>query len=288
MVNYRRQMQIRREMTVRIAAFLAGSLLVMAPVFAQPPHQDPSPAAAEFDVASIRPAHFPSDEYFAGFASAGICNIARAQISGERVAFCRVTLCGLTRLAYDLKEYQIVGMPDWMAKSEQSIFYDIDTRAGSGITPTGDQAREMLRALLVDRFQLKVHRESRELPVYALIVGKNGPKFNEDREGPCPGNSKAGFRSGPGLFASCGPTTSMEQLAVALSRVTDRAVVDRTGLTGKYAFRLQWARDGAPVYGDSAPAIFTAVQEQLGLRLEPQRLPVEVLAIERAERPSPN
>jgi len=175
-----------------------------------------------------------------------------------------------------------------MTRSEPSVFYDVETRAVSGVVPTRDQAREMLRALLTDRFRLEVHAESRELPVYALVVGGHGPRLDGGGESPCGDSPNATMRAGPGLFASCGPTTSMAQLAVTLGREVDRAVVDRTGLTGTYAFRLQWHPEGAPPRAEAPPLIFTAIQEQLGLKLEPQRLPVEVLAIDRAERPSPN
>ena len=273
---------------MRVAALLIISLLIVTSVFAGSPTQSNAVETASFEVASIRQSPFPNDAYFAGFASAGICNVPRTETTGNRIAYLRATLCGLIRVAYDVRDYQIVNMPAWMTKPEPSIFYDIETRTANGATLSPEHARRMLQALLADRFQLRTRRESRELPVYALVVGSKGPAFKEGGPSPCPDKPKGTMLMGPGLFASCGPTTSMAHLAQTLSHETDRVVVDRTGLAGNFAFRLEWTRDNTPVRADSAPSIYTAVQEQLGLRLEPQRLPVEAVVVDRAERPSPN
>ena len=237
-----------------------------------------------FEVVSIKRAFFPNDSFFAGYvAGGGVCTAARAEIAGNRVAFHAATLCGLIRLAYDVKDYQIAGMPGWMTRREQATFYDIDTRVETGTSPKLVDVRQMLRAMLAERFQLKVHREMREMPVYALIVDRNGPKLSE-AELPC--EFPRAMMWGQGRIANCAPTTSMAELAVDLSRQTDRAVVDQTGLTGKYAYSLEWAREGDQ--NPSAPSFFTAVREQLGLRLEPTRLPLDALVVDRAEPPSPN
>jgi uncharacterized protein (TIGR03435 family) len=258
-------------------ATLLSTLLIVAPAFAQ------------FEVASIKLATFPNDSYFAGYAdAAGNCSASIAEIRGNRVAFRRATLCGLIRFAYDVHAYQVVQMPAWMTKTEQSIFYDIETVVAGG-TPSRDQVRPMLQALLADRFQLQTHREPREVPVYALVVDRNGPRLREGTPSRCQAKQGTTIIGGFGLFVSCGPTTSMAQLAQTLSRETDRAVVDRTGLGGGFAFTLEWMPDNAPARPDfPLPSIFTAVREQLGLRLEPQRAPVEAIVVDRAERPSPN
>jgi uncharacterized protein (TIGR03435 family) len=112
--------------------------------------------------------------------------------------------------------------------------------------------------------------------------------LSQGGDSPCQDGRKAGFQVGPGLFASCEAATTMEQLAVILSRSMDRAVVDQTGLDGRYAFMLRWAPDRLTPGADALPSIFTAVQEQLGLKLEPRRLPLGVVVIDRAEQPSPN
>ncbi len=269
------------------AVLLLASLLIALP--AAPSSAQTAAPQVEFDVASIRQSDFPDPFYFEGYVEGGgTCAGARPQILGTRVVFRRATLCGLLRFAYDVKDYQIVDMPRWMTDRDPSLFYDIETRVGDGSPPTVDELRTMLERLLVDRFRLMAHREPRELPAYALTVEENGPRFEESLGDYCTGLPTTAFRGGRGLFVSCGATTSMEQLAVTLSGQTDRPVVDRTGLTGRYAFGLAWAPTGVPGVADEVPSIFTAVQEQLGLKLEPRAMPVSAIVIDRVERPSPN
>jgi uncharacterized protein (TIGR03435 family) len=276
---------------MRIAVLVASVLLGLSPALAQSPPRETAPTAARFDLASIKLASFPNDMYFAGFASAGTCNPARPQPSGDRVRFANTTLCGLIRFAFDVREYQIVGKPDWMTKVAQSNYYEIEALVASGSAPTQDQLRQMVRTLLEERFRLAAHPEPRELPVYALVVARNGPRFGVGSEDQCRNKPKGAMvmASGSrGLFGSCSETTPMQELVRILNLQTDRAVVDRTGLTGRYAFILQWTPEGVTPLPDAPPSLFTAVQEQLGLRLEPQRLAVEALVIDRAEPPSPN
>ena len=148
----------------------------------------------------------------------------------------------------------------------------------------------MLQALLAERFQMRVLRETKELPVYALVVGKSGPQLHE-AEGA--GN---GMRIGRGRVTT--QAISMEPFAKNLGKLLGRTVVDRTGLEGKFAFTLEWTPDPGQPMGllgpspasadDSGPSIFTALQEQLGLKLEPQKGPVEILVIDHVEKPSEN
>jgi uncharacterized protein (TIGR03435 family) len=139
----------------------------------------------------------------------------------------------------------------------------------------------------------------REAPVYALVVGKGGPQFPANGEkfvssfgvkfcSDANATNGAGARN---VIVSCGPgaSGSMAALALHLSTQTDRAVVDKTGLTGKYAFMLQWTPEsGAPPLPDAPPSLFTAIQDQLGLKLEPQREPVDAVVIDHVERPTSN
>ena len=237
----------------------------------------------QFEVAAIRSANFPNDQFFAGFvAGGGLCGPGRMQQAGSRVAFERVTLCGLIRFVYDVKDYQVVEMPGWMKREEPSTFFDIDARTPGETAVPVDQVREMVSSLIRDRFQVALHKEDRELPVYALTVNSDGPKLIGGAHQRCRDLMKGAISMGPG---TCFGMT-MTQLAVFLSRETDRAVVDRTGLTERYGFSLEWSRARAPV--DGQVSIFTAVQEQLGLKLVPQRLPAEAIIVDRAERPSPN
>jgi uncharacterized protein (TIGR03435 family) len=237
-------------------------------------------SALKFEVASVKRAFFPSDAYFSGFsAGAGTCGIPRADISGERVTIRQATLCGLIRLAYGVRDFQIAGIPDSMRRPARSNFYDTDTRTGAGI-PTREQMTTMLKALLADRFQLQLHHEMREVPVYALTVVGKGPIINKHPE-VCAGWPKVIPRIGPGVMANCAGQ-SMGTLATDLSRHTDRPVVDRTGLSDKYPFELKWDTV------NGAPSLFTAIQEQLGLKLVATRAPFDVLVIDQVERQTEN
>ena len=179
--------------------------------------------------------------------------------------------------AFDVLTFQIVGGPGWM----DSDRFDIDAKTPDNIS--GKQGYEMLQTLLADRFQLKIHREMREMPIYTLVVGKNGPKLNPAKEGERP------MVSGRGRGRMEFQKVSVQTLALNLAGNMDRIVLDRTGLTGDFDFTLEWNPDlGQPDPDQSKPSIFTALTEQLGLRLESTRGPVEVLVIDHAEKPSEN
>jgi uncharacterized protein (TIGR03435 family) len=164
---------------------------------------------------------------------------------------------------------------------------------------TDDEARVVrepmllrIQALLADRFQLQLHRETKELPLYALVVDKNGPKLQE----PANGRKEMDFETGRGQLKA--RNIPMPYLTRYLSRGLGRVVVDKTGLGGKYDFALTWDPeeirvsappvDVPPPSDSNAPSIFTALEEQLGLKLESRRGPVDVLVIEHVERPSEN
>jgi uncharacterized protein (TIGR03435 family) len=248
-----------------------------------------------FEVASIRPMEFPSVEFFRGFAAGGgLCGKPPMTISGNRVAISTVTLCGLIRLAYDIPDYRIAGAPAWMNKVDQSLYYTIQAKAeGEGVLAP-DQAKQMLQALIADRFQAKLHRENRDLPVYNLVTAKNGSKLSTEplpAEGACgdPQARTAALSKNPGpALTSCKPNMTMAQLADNLTRNVDRPVLDKTGLAGTYAFILRWTPEGKEAGPDSPPSMFTAVQEQLGLKLEAVKAPLEFLVIDHAEPPGTN
>ena len=197
-----------------------------------------------------------------------------------------VTLQFLITNAYDVRDHQISGGPSWL-NSER---YDIVAK-GTVDNPTPAKNRQMLKTLLADRFQLRLRRESKELPVYALVVGKNGPKFHE-ADGATPG----GMNYGRGRITA--RKASMEDFAKRLESELGRTVVNRTALKGDFAFEMEWIPDTGQPLGllgpspapadTSGPSVFTALQEQLGLKLEPQKGPVEILVIDHAEKPSEN
>jgi uncharacterized protein (TIGR03435 family) len=204
------------------------------------------------------------------------------------------TLLSLIYIAYGpLMPGQIAGWPAWSTSAEFDIEakMDEDTAAALQKLPQKQQAtrrRLMLQSLLADRFNLRVHHEIKTLPIYELVVAKGGSKLKES-------NARETNTNGIGrLTAQAMP---MADLALILTIQVGRIVVDKTGLTGGYDFALRWMPDqggeppdasGLPLQDDSGPSIFTALQEQLGLKLEPAKGPVEMLVIEHVERPSEN
>jgi uncharacterized protein (TIGR03435 family) len=235
------------------------------------------------------------------------------------------TLKVLIQQAYDVRDFQISGGPGWI----DSDRYDIAAKAAPGTNlPTPDprdlaaqrQAmevqRERMRALLAERFQLKIRRETKQLPVYVLTQAKGGSKLKEsnlDAPAPAPNANKgtprfqgAGIRVTPGHIM--GQYASLDFLVQLLSQFVGRTVIDKTGLKGSYDFTLEWTPDTpqglGPVIGGpgepvirpdnpaaaepSGPSLFTALQEQLRLKLESQKGPVEVIVIESVEKPSEN
>ena len=239
-------------------------------------------SAQTFEVASIKPNASGDNRVMIGIQPGG------------RFTATGVTLKMLISQAYDVREFQIVNAPGW-AETEH---YDINAKAeGAGERITPDQLRPMLRALIEERFQLKTHNETKEMPLYALKVGKSGPKLTAStgEQGPM-------VRMGRGQLTA--KKVPMSMLVQQLARQLGRKVIDQTELKGDFDFTLEWAPDlgqggGGPFGGppspdalpsadSSGPSVFTALQEQLGLRLESQKGPVEILAIDKVEKPSEN
>jgi uncharacterized protein (TIGR03435 family) len=204
--------------------------------------------------------------------------------SGPRVTISEYGLPGLLMTAYQVEPWQISGGPVWMETDR----FNIVANAPGESAPTPEQVRQMLRTLLADRFQLKVHREKREGPVYALVVDKKGPKLTPSTASDSTFSAGGGARAVRLTFQK----QTMEYLALQLSNSggLGREVLDKTGLTGSYDFQLNWAagQDGNPPPDSNEPGLFTALEEQLGLKLEPQKGLVELLIIDHAEKPSPN
>jgi uncharacterized protein (TIGR03435 family) len=203
-------------------------------------------------------------------------------IHGTTLSDTALTLLNLIEDAYDLRRDQISGGPSWI----DSDHYDVIAKAEGVGTLTHDRVMQMLQALLADRFQLKVHRETRETPVYELVVGKGGSKLKQTSADAKGRNFVNANSAGMHMEAA---NRTMEQLARQLSVTAGRPVIDKTGLVGYYAYMLDWASAIQPPPPDSdTPSIFTAVQEQLGLKLESAKAPVEMLIVDRAEKPSEN
>ncbi|MGD0797208.1 MAG: TIGR03435 family protein [Acidobacteriaceae bacterium] len=199
------------------------------------------------------------------------------------------TLKNLIALAYDLNPRTISGGPGWM-ETEQ---FDIEAVTPGDVAPVRLEQMRMLRALLVERFGLKFHREDKEFSIYELTVAKGGPKL-KDAAKPDDPPQLVGVVY-PGKIDVPAKSVTMDDFVAMLQRATlDRPTVNRTGLEGKYDFDLYWAPDETqyggqvPVAPDDAPSppLFTAVQEQLGLKLEATRGMVSAMVVEGAVRPS--
>ena len=257
----------------RLVCLLA--CLAAVSIHAQRP--TPAPGNVEgFEVASIR-------------RNASANDGARVSGNGGRLTITNNPLRNIIRNAWTLQDFQIVGGPSWMNTDR----WDIVAKAEGN---PGPQMMAMLQKLLADRFKLVVHKETRELPIYALTFARPdhslGPKMQASttdcqkemsaaiaRGGPPRPNSAllCGIRSLPGHFQL--NAAAMSNFVRNLTGFAGRSVVDRTGLTGVYDADLTWNDS------DEGPSLFTAMQEQLGLKLEPQRGPVEVLVIDSVERP---
>ena len=255
------------------------------------PAQNDAASRAAFEVASITPMPFGDGANFTAFAQgAGNCAFYKFTPTGNRFFQSSLTLCMLIRMAYDVTDLQIVGLPEWSNQLKQSAWYQVEGRAAGETPLTVEQTRPMLRALLTDRFKLAVHREPRGVPVYALVVDKSGHKLSTtDIDCPVTGRgARLAISFPPGTLLSCAPQLTMAQVVFVLNRFVDRPVVDRTGLDGRYALNLKFAGTDPLAGADGLPSLFTALREQLGLRLEPQSDSVDALVIDHVEPPTPN
>ncbi|HEY3837762.1 MAG TPA: TIGR03435 family protein [Bryobacteraceae bacterium] len=269
--------------------------------------QDTS-AVPEFEVASVKRAELPdgarthmpleiSDRI-------GMSGGPRGKDSG-RIDYTAISFKGLLEKAYDLNRDRIFG-PAWMS----SEYYTINAKIPPNATP--EQFRLMLQRLLTERFQMTLHRESKEIPVYRLKVAKNGPKLqpgappkvmtvaeqkeeNQKRGAAMQAKQQAKLKACREAHAgSCASRSfsmdnaTVEKFAETLSANLDRPVKDMTGLEGTYAFSLEWApEERTSSQSDDAPAgrsIFAAIQEQLGLRLESGKESMDLLVVDKAEK----
>jgi uncharacterized protein (TIGR03435 family) len=237
-------------------------------------------APLSFEVASVKPASAPiatKDEYTEGY-NAGLRMALASQglrIAGLRVTVTDNSLKDLIRLAFQVKDYQI-SAPPWMATAK----YDI-----AAVMPAGAnrcQAPEMLRRLLEDRFHLKLHREMRKTPVYALVAARNGPKLTATA---VPANGRAASAwAGANNGRLLAKASTLDAFAELLSKGADRPVIDGTGLAGLYDFDLTYSPELTATAADSGPALAAVLQEQLGLKMEKRDVQMEILAIDSADK----
>jgi uncharacterized protein (TIGR03435 family) len=233
------------------------------------------PGSLAFEVASIRPTTHAQDR--------GI----DTSFSGSHATFTKVDVFTLMAFAYvdprNGSGTRILGGPSWI----QSEKYDVIAKAEGEGKRSDDEIREMVKSLLADRFKLTMHREMRELPAYALMIAKNGPKLLEPKESD---------NQAPAATWTAGQMTAlrltMASFAGTLRTQVGDPVFDETGLAERYAFTLNWDpnefRSNGAAVPSSKPSLFTALQEQLGLKLERVKRPIEHLVIDNVEKPSEN
>ncbi|MEP6535395.1 MAG: TIGR03435 family protein [Bryobacteraceae bacterium] len=245
-----------------------------------PPKPMAADAKPEFEVATIKPA--TPDKPGKGF-----------MVRGRQFSTMNTTLNDLITFAYGIHSKQIAGGPSWMETEK----FDIAAQPGGEGQPNDKQWKGMVQKLLADRFKLTFHRDKKELGVYAMVVGKNGPKMTKSEGNPSglPGL----FFRGLGVLPATNATMA-DFAGVMQGAVLDRPVVDHTGLTGRWDFTLTWTPDefqfggmGAkmpppPNNGAAPPDLFTAMQEQLGLKLESTKAQAEVFVIDHVEKPTDN
>lgn len=301
-----RKLSLGRKVLLAAAGMAAVASPVIFGLMNAPQSRAQSAAAttaqlSSFDVVSIKPNHGGSHFRF--------------RSDPGRLDAENVTLKFLLQEAYRVKDAQISGIPGWTDSERYNIEAKMDdssTDALRKLSPDEQaaQARLMLQSMLADRFKLTLHHEAKELPIYVLVVAKNGPKLRESAvtpednvplgppgppNGPQPRHT---LRIGSGDVSVI--AQNLDMFADLLAHLVGRPVLNKTGLTGDFDFKLKWTPDegrgqmpgGAP--GDAAPpdasgpSIFTALQEQLGLKLESQKGPVDTLVIDHVEKPSEN
>ncbi|HEV1287836.1 MAG TPA: TIGR03435 family protein [Bryobacteraceae bacterium] len=252
----------------------AGLAAVVAPVVvgllnAPASRAQSQPATGpEFEVASVKP-HKPQP---------GPLRVSTSVENG-RLNFTNVTLKNCIQRAFSLRPYQISGGPGWLADDR----FDVIAKAAGPADKA--QVMRMLQTLLADRFKLKFHIETKEMPVYSLVVAKNGLKIKEAND-----DGKGTQIDGDPQHPLSARNISMAGFAGTLSRLQelDRPVIDATGLKGVFNFTLDYSPGDAAPSDNAGPSIFTALTEQLGLKLEAGKGPVDILVIDHVERPSDN
>ena len=249
---------------------------------APPPKMMPATAKPVFDVATIKPSA-PDAKGQSILVGRGGANLFTTT---------NTTLNDLITFAYGLHARQVTGGPAWLENER----YDITGKPDQEGIPNVDQLKSMVQKLLAERFQLAFHHDKKELSVYAITVAKSGPKLNKSENSA--GLPGFGGR-GPGSIAVRNSTMA-EFAGFLQGRIVDRPVVDQSSLPDRYDFTLKWTPDTnqppapgqnappAAPEADAPPDLFAAFQQQLGLKLEAAKAPVDVLVIDKVEKPSEN
>ena len=248
-----------------------------------PPPIPPMAANADpsFEVVTIKPSK-PDDQRKAFV------------VNGNQFHIINQPLTQIISFAYDVQAKQVIGLPDW-AESDK---FDIDGKPDGEGAPSGKQWKIMIQKMLVDRFKFTFHKDKKELSVYVLSVSKTGQKMTKNDSDPN-GLPSLFFRGRLGDLGVRNARMS-DFTGLMQSAVLDRPVLDQTGLTGRFDFTLNWTPDDSQFAGmgarvpppteaaDAPPNLYTAIQEQIGLKLDATRAPADVMVIDHVEKPSAN
>ena len=287
-----RSMNTRRPPNRIVSLAIAGLFSATLPLAAQQPSQTTAITAPHlvYDVVSIRENKSAS-------------NNVSVRGGGASFIATNITLTNLLMNAYNIREEFMSGLPGWA----NSTHFDVNAKVSDPDvaalkTLSREQRQAMIVALLSDRFHLRAHIEVKTLPVYDLVIAKGGPKLKENTglptpapDTPDPGKPPTSMKPGSIYISNSGMTAvgiPTSNIAANLAFQVERNVIDKTGLTGKYDFTLKWTptelQGKTTGNDDNAPDLFTALQEQLGLKLEPSKGPVDTLVIDHVEMPTEN
>ena len=249
---------------------------------ASAPANSANPAAFTYDVVSIKPYKAPD---------AGISmymNSTKDGFTSRGFPVQNLIFNAFPVVTLD----QVIGLPAWAGSDPYDIQAKMDEETAAAFNKLPRDRREevyrsLMLGILTDRFHLRYHKETRELPIYNLVIAKGGLRIQ-----PTPKGKQTGYRMGPGEISGNG--IALDSIAMSLAGEVGRVVVNKTGLDGEYGVQLHWQADSmaaaanAPSSSTSLPDLFTALQEQLGLKLEPAKGPVDVYVIDHIEKPSPD
>ncbi len=308
-LDFSRKVLLVTAAAAAIAVPVIFGLANATPSRAQSLGSAPEPAA--YQVLALKPNNSSGDKH-----------MVRLLFSPERFTAIGVTAQSLIREAYEIQDNQLYGAPEWLNSQAFDLDASLDSSVAEKLKKLSPEqhalvAHRMLQALLADRFKLAVHAETRDLPIYSLVVAEGGPKLKEssapeihagepmsNEMGGTVRNERRGLmRMGRGDLN--GEGLNISDLARLLSQQLGTNVVDKTGLTGTYDFNLHWRADdsqfpilglqpgprasgSAPTPQPAGPELLTAIQEQLGLKLEPHQAPVQVVVIDHVEAPAEN
>lgn len=269
-----------------LVLFAAGCGMAEAqmPILVDSDHKVTSTKVPDFDVVSVKPNKSEKPEM-------------RWQTTADGFSTTNLPLVTLIGMAYGIRQDLISGQPGWV----NSTGFDVSAKVAGEDVETlkklnGDQRRAMLKPLLAERFSLKVHEETRTLPVYELEVAKGGPKMKQSAPEALGPDGKPDPKAGGYISIAPGRIEAkdfaMETFVNNLAYAVERTVIDKTGMTGKYDLDLKWTPEhqagGDNGTSDAPSSIFTAVQEQLGLRLQSTKGPVKTLVVDHAALPTEN